>query len=395
LLCIFVPPNRPTITKAAFREGLSKVFIAARKAVAVSVDMPEEEGDDVDKEPMTNVAERIASAVAKALLNVLSVPLFAETRSNAVSTSTNTKGLLTSSSTSLPQHVDANGYTSELVRLLQKKDSYKAMASHAGTAIKLSIFTKAQDDPDSSSSTMEPSVTNKRRNSLFNDHDEILYNRLGETKVQHDSLLSQMDHAEARHHQERQAAEVELQSCHDRRETIALQKADLLRQIQLLQEEETALDEKQVNIEKTIGDISTQFQATKEHIEKQLEGPKKVMKLARACRGLEDIMLSFQKLVMDSSSWKVTANGTSGNISTNDANQSVGEFLAVMQNYFQLEAQCIDALKTRSASMSINLRNIVRCIRFPWVLFCFVIHDSLSLFTVNLTFFNFSPMIFC
>jgi len=182
--------------------------------------------------------------------------------------------------------------------------------------------------------------------------------------------------------------------CHDRRETIALQKADLLRQIQLLQEEETALDEKQVNIEKTIGDISTQFQATKEHIEKQLEGPKKVMKLARACRGLEDIMLSFQKLVMDSSSWKVTANGTSGNISTNDANQSVGEFLAVMQNYFQLEAQCIDALKTRSASMSINLRNIVRCIRFPWVLFCFVIHDSLSLFTVNLTFFNFSPMIF-
>jgi len=161
--------------------------------VAVSVDMPEEEGDDVDKEPMTNVAERIASAVAKALLNVLSVPLFAETRSNAVSTSTNTKGLLTSSSTSLPQHVDANGYTSELVRLLQKKDSYKAMASHAGTAIKLSIFTKARDDPDSSSSTMEPSVTNKRRNSLFNDHDEILYNRLGETKVQHDSLLSQMD----------------------------------------------------------------------------------------------------------------------------------------------------------------------------------------------------------
>jgi chromosome segregation ATPase len=336
--------------------------------VAVSVDMPEEE--DGNKEPMTNVAERIASAVAKALLHVLSVPLFAETRCNAVST--NTKSAL-----SLPQHVaDANGYTSELVRLLQKRDSYKAMASHAGMATKISMFNKARDDADCSSSTTEISVTNKRRNSLFNDHDDILYNRLGETKVQHDSLLSQMDHAEARHHQERQTAEVELQSCHDRKETIALQKADLLRQIQLLQEEETALDEKQANIEKSIGDISTQFQATKEHIDKQLEGPKKVMKLARACRGLEDIMLSFQKSVTDSSTWKVTANGSSGNINTNDADNSVGEFLAAMLNYFQVEAQCVDALKTRSTSMSINLRSIVRCIRFT--LF-FVFHDSFLL----------------
>jgi hypothetical protein len=203
------------------------VFIAARKAVAVSFDMPEKEGEEANKEPMTNVAERIASTVVKALLNVLSVPLFAETPCNGVSTSTNTKGLLTSSSTSLPQHVDANGYTSELVRLLQRRDSYKAMASHAGTAIKISIFTKAWDDTNSSSSTMEPSFTNKRRNSLFNNHDQIIYNHLGETKVQHDSLLSQMDHAKAWHHQECQAAEVELQSCHDRRETIASKKAEL------------------------------------------------------------------------------------------------------------------------------------------------------------------------
>jgi hypothetical protein len=87
------------------------------------------------------------------------------------------------------------------------------------------------------------------------------------------------------------------------------------------------------------------------------------MKLARACRGLEDIMLSFQKSVTDSSPvLKVTANGTNGSKGTNDAEKSLGEFLAAIENYFQVEAQCLGALNTRRSSMSVNLRNIVRCL---------------------------------
>lgn len=328
--------------------------MAARKAVVVSIDVPENEENTQD------LGNRIASTVSKALLSMISVPILADQRWNTPSlVGSSTSTTMTSKGSSAPQHADTNGYTSELVRLLQKRDIYKTMASHAGRVTKISIIaatTKARDDNDGSSTI---DASSKRRTSMFSDYDETLHKRFADIKVEHDSLLSKIDSAESRYNEDRQAAESELKSCQDRKHSISLQKADLLRQIQLLEEEETTLSEKETKIENTLNGMSSKLQAEKEDIEKRLEGPKKVMKLARACRGLEDILLSFQKSLADSSS-QVTANGTSGNKIINDTEKSVADFYAAMQSYFQVEAQCVDALKIRSSSMSTNLSNIVR-----------------------------------
>jgi hypothetical protein len=55
----------------------------------------------------------------------------------------------------------------------------------------------------------------------------------------------------------------------------------------------------------------------------------------------------------------VTSNGHSnGSKAVNKAEKCVADFYTAMRNYFQLESECVDALKERTASMSKTLGNI-------------------------------------
>lgn len=332
LLCILIPPNRVFLTKTAYKDSVSKILLASRKAVLLSHDVPvETETKDIDV--------TIATTVSKSLLSILSAPLLADQRLSTSSMNANKKGVHTNS---------ANDYSDKLSNLLQKRDAYKRTASHATAAATYSITATSHDNDN-------VSIDLIKGHSLFGKDEADLTKRFAETKEEHDSLLSKMDVAESRYKEECGVAESDLVSCREKKEAIFVKKADLLRQIQLLEEEEAALIANETIIENNLMNISAGFKAEKECIEKQLEQPKKVMKLARACRGLEDIVVSLQKSLatLDAPS-KVTVNGQSGITAFNNGEKFIANFFATMLNYFQVEAECVKALKTRIASTSTN-----------------------------------------
>ena len=316
---------------------MSKILLASRKAVLLSHDVP------VETETK-DIGVTIATMVSKSLPSILSAPLLADQRLSTPSMNANKKGAHTNSS---------NDYSEKLSNLLQKRDAYKRTASHATAAAKYSITATSHDNDN-------VSIDLIKGQALFGKDEPDFMKRFAKTKEEHDSLLSKMDIAESRYKEECGVAESDLVSCREKQEAISVKKADLLRQIQLLEEEEAALIANETAIKNNLTNISAGFKAEKECIEKQLEQPKKVMKLARACRGLEDIVVSLQKSLtsLDAPS-KVTVNGQSGITPSDNSEKLIANFFATMLNYVQVEAECVKALKTRIASTSTNADVIV------------------------------------
>jgi len=219
----------------------------------------------------------------------------------------------------------SNDYSEKLSNLLQKRDAYKRTASNATAAAKYSITATSHDNDN-------VSIDLIKGQSLFGKDEPDLTKRFTETKEEHDSLLSKMDIAESRYKEECSVAESNLVSCREKKEAISMKKADLLRQMQLLQEEEAALIANETIIKNNLTNISAGFKTEKECIERQLEQPKKVMKLARACRGLEDIVVSLQKTLtsLDAPS-KVTVNGQSGITASNNGGKLIANFYVANQ----------------------------------------------------------------
>ena len=329
------------ITRVGYRDGLARILSAARKAVAASNDVL-----DVEK----NGDAMIATVVSKALSSMLSAQILVD---HIDSGRVPPPGLA----------ANGNGQTPELGRLLKKRDVYKNMASKSSATVKFSL--KQVDGVANNGK-----ANNQKSKTIFDEHDPDLSKRFAETKMKHDSLLSKIDLTESRYNDERQATESELESCHQRKRDISAQKADLLRQLQLLEEEETALNSKEESIEQMLNVLSAGYEAEKVEIEKQLEQPKKIMKVARACQGVEDVVSSFQKsLTPPDVSSKVAMNGLGQTGHTTE--KAVADFYAKMRNYFRVEIECVYALKTRVDSLCMKADKIVR--------FLFRSHDIIPL----------------
>ena len=290
LLCLVFPPAN--ISKAVYRDGLTKVLNAARKAAIASADAPDQ-----------NIGEKIATILSKALSNVIS-------------------GQALASSDPVRPTVVSYKQQNELGRMLQRRETQKYAATQAFAS---SAYTHVGINGNSS----------KQDRTIFEQSDVDLDYFFSTNKTMHEKVSLDMDVASDLFARNKATTEEALKSCELDRAKVSSRKEALLAEIRALEDQENALLSQAAELASSLECLSVTYNEQKAELQEKIKVPKKVMKIICACNSVDEVFSSFEKSL------------SKPIIASTQREQDPMDFFQTMLNYFNTEAELYNFLSSR------------------------------------------------
>jgi hypothetical protein len=321
LICVVFPPSN--ISKSGYRDGLTKVLNAARKASAASTEALD-----------SGAGSKIATVVSKALSEAMSSQVVAGC------------GGATKASAKVPSLGAKHGQ--DAARLLQKRDAAKNAAANSY------VLTKPQSNENGSVPKETTEGSYGLRRNIFEEHDPELSNLFSASKSTHDKIMAGLDASNSQFSSSREAVEISLKACQREKASVEAKKEEIMAELKALEEQESALGAQETELASSLENLLESFGASKADIQQKIMQPKKVLKIARACNNVDDILASFQKNL----STPISLNGHSKKVMSRELNPD--DYFIKMAAYFEAEADLHALLTSRVNALCARADKIER-----------------------------------